>query len=414
MGMNILYIDHYVGGPAYGMEYRPYYLAREWVRAGHRVTLVGASQAHVRNRQPAATGRFTEELVDGVRFIWCETPSYHGNGVGRVVNIFTFLQRLEQWRQWLDVKPDVVIASSTYPLDIYPARRIARHHGAMLIWEVHDLWPLSPMELGGMSRWHPFIMLLQHAENTCCRDADVVISMLPHADAHLQAHGMAPQKFVYIPNGIDPSEWSADDDVPLPVAHVQAIAQARANQHLLVAYAGAHGVANALDTMLDAAILMRGEPVQWVLIGNGPEKAALFARVQSLGLEQVTMLDPVPKASISALLRSMDLLYIGLQREPLFRFGISPNKLMDYMMAGRPVISGIEAGNDPVAEAGCGMTIPAEDPSALAAAVRRLAQLPPSERARMGRNGQAYVEQHHIYPVLAQRFLAAIEMTARR
>ena len=97
--MNILYINHYAGGPSYGMEYRPYYLAREWVRAGHSVTIVAASQSHVRSKQPAVSSRFTIECVDGVNFVWCETPKYQGNGVGRVRNIATFLLRLSQWRQ---------------------------------------------------------------------------------------------------------------------------------------------------------------------------------------------------------------------------------------------------------------------------------------------------------------------------
>ena len=109
-----------------------------------------------------------------------------GNGVGRVVNIVSFLRRLGQWRQWLVDKPDVVIASSTYPLDIGPARRMARAHDATLVWEVHDLWPLSPIELGGMSPRHPLMMWMQHAENMACRDADLVVSLLPKADDHLR------------------------------------------------------------------------------------------------------------------------------------------------------------------------------------------------------------------------------------
>ena len=111
--MNILYINHYAGGPVYGMEYRCWYLAREWVRAGHSVTIVGASHSHVRAKQPSMNGRFTREVVDGVSFVWCQTPAYRGNGVGRVLNIVAFLRRLGQWRQWLDMRPDVVIASST-------------------------------------------------------------------------------------------------------------------------------------------------------------------------------------------------------------------------------------------------------------------------------------------------------------
>lgn len=407
--MNILYINHYAGGPSYGMEFRPYYLAREWVRAGHAVTIVAASHSHVRSRQPVTSGRFTSECVDGVDFIWCETPEYQGNGVGRVRNIATFLLRLSQWRQWLQQKPDVVIASSTYPADIGPARRLARRHGAKLVWEVHDLWPLSPMELGGMSRWHPFILWMQHAENAACRDADVVISMLPKADAHLRQHGMSAKKFVHVPNGIDPAEWADRDSEPLPTAHTTAIKTAREHGHLLVAYAGAHGVANALNSMLDAATLMRHEPITWLLVGSGPEKRRLQQRVKTEGLNRVILLDPVPKAAIPVLLRCMDVLYIGLQREPLFRFGISPNKLMDYMMAERPILCAIAAGNDPVSDAHCGNTIEPENPNALADAVRQMRNLSIDQRERMGRSGRAFVEENHLYPVLAQRFINAVE-----
>jgi glycosyltransferase involved in cell wall biosynthesis len=407
--VNILYINHYAGGPSYGMEYRPFYLAREWVRAGHAVSIVAASHSHVRSRQPGTAGRFTHECVDGVNFIWCKTPKYQGNGVGRVRNIFSFLLRLGQWRQWLPFNPDVVIASSTYPADIAPARRLAHRHGAKLVWEVHDLWPLSPMELGGMSRWHPFILWMQHAENAACRDADVVVSMLPKADIHLRQHGMDGSKFVYVPNGIDPAEWSSVNAELLPAVPAQAIQTAREHGHLLIAYAGAHGIANALDSVLDAAALTRNEPITWLLVGTGPEKKRLQERVKAEELHRVILLDAVPKAAIPTLLRSMDVLYIGLQNESLFRFGISPNKLMDYMMAERPILCAIAAGNDPVTDANCGMTIEPENPQALADAARQMCRLPHDQRESMGRAGRAFAEKNHLYPVLAQNFLAAIE-----
>ncbi|WP_043566209.1 glycosyltransferase family 4 protein [Acidovorax sp. KKS102] len=407
--MNIVYINHYAGGPSYGMEYRPYYLAREWVRAGHSVTIVAASQSHVRSKQPAVNGRFTRECVDGVDFVWCETPKYQGNGVGRVRNIATFLLRLSQWRHWLRRKPDVVIASSTYPADIGPARRLARKHRAKLVWEVHDLWPLSPIELGGMSRWHPFILWMQHAENTACREADVIISMLPKADSHLRQHGMSADKFVHVPNGIEPAEWNEEAGEPLPTAHTAAIQTARKQGHLLIAYAGAHGVANALETVLDAASLTRQDPITWMLIGSGPEKQRLQQRVESENLDRIVMLDPVPKAAIPTLLKSMDVLYIGLQNEPLFRFGISPNKLMDYMMAARPILCAIRAGNDPVTEASCGLTIEPENPEALVDAIRKIHNMSVEQRGHMGRSGKAYVEKNHLYPVLANKFLESLK-----
>lgn len=404
--MNILYLNHYAGGPKYGMEYRPYYLAREWVRAGHDVTIVAASYSHVRNLQPTVSGRFTEELVDGVRFVWCSTPSYTGNGIGRVLNIFSYLGRLFQYSTRLAKPPNIVIASSTYPLDIHLAKRIARKHGAKVIWEVHDLWPLSPIELGGISPHHPLMMLFQHAENTACRDADVVVSMLPLADDHLKGHGMAPSKFVYVPNGIDPAEWAENGShASVPAPHRSAISTARAQGRLLVAYVGAHGVANALDSLLDAAALLRGEKVTVLLVGGGSERERLRRRVADEKLDHVQMLEPVPKAVIPSLLRSIDILYIGLRHEPLFRFGISPNKLMDYMMAARPIISSIDAGNDPVAEARCGISTRAEDPVAIANAVRAIAALSPAERESFGTSARRFVELNNTYPVLARRFL---------
>jgi glycosyltransferase involved in cell wall biosynthesis len=120
------------------------------------------------------------------------------------------------------------------------------------------------------------------------------------------------------------------------------------------------------------------------------------------------MLPAIPKAQIPALLAAVDIAYIGWQRVPLYRFGIAPNKLMDYMMARRVVLHSVEAGNDPVAEAGCGLTVPPEDAAAVAEGLRRLAALPGDERRAMGERGRAFVLAHHTYPVLARRFLEAV------
>ena len=115
-----------------------------------------------------------------------------------------------------------------------------------------------------------------------------------------------------------------------------------------------------------------------------------------------------------ALLAQVDIAYIGWQRVPIYRFGIAPNKLMDYMMAGCAVLHSVEAGNDPVAEAGCGLTLPPGDAAAVAAGLRQLAALPAAERRAMGERGRAFVQAHHTYPVLAQRFLDAIATARQR
>ena len=413
--MNILLINHYAGSPRHGMEYRPYYLAREWVRAGHAVQIVAASYSHVRSRQPelSPATQPRDEQIDGIAFRWLPAPPYSGNGVGRVRNIGAFLKRLWQESAALAqrVKPDVVIASSTYPMDIWVARRIARLARAKLVHEVHDLWPASPMQLAGLSRWHPFILLCQKAENDACRDADAVVSMLPRVAAHMSAHGLDVKRLHIVPNGISPDEWQ-QGSAPLPAGLAAHLAAVRQAGHTLVGYAGSHGQPNALDVLLDAAALVQGQPMVFVLVGDGMEKARLAARVRDEGLTNVTLFEPISKAHIPALLRQFDIAYIGWLRMPLYRFGIAPNKLMDYMMAGCAVLHSVEAGNDPVAEAGCGLTVAPESATAVTDGLRRLAQLTPAERAAMGERGRAFVLAHHTYPVLAQKFLDAIDTAA--
>jgi glycosyltransferase involved in cell wall biosynthesis len=408
--MNILLINHYAGSVQHGMEYRPYYLAREWVRAGHKVTIVAASASHVRTQAPQMSRRARmQETIDGIDYVWLAAPPYRGNGAARVRNMATFLWRLQAAGEQLaqTVRPDAVIASSTYPLDIWPAARIARRAGARLLYEVHDLWPLSPMELGGYSPRHPFIMLLQAAENFACRRADAIVSILPKVRPHLEAHGMAPHKLHLVPNGVDPDEWQGPE-APLPGRLEVVLDGLRQEGRFVVGYAGTHGVANALGTLLEAARRLRDRPVAVVLVGAGPDKPALEARAAELDLNNVHFFDPVAKSQVPALLQRFDVAYIGWRRQALYRFGISPNKLIDYMMAGRPIVHAVEAGNDPVMEAGCGVTVAPDDPQAIADAVLAMQALDAPARAALGRRGRAHALANHTYPVLGQRFLTAL------
>jgi glycosyltransferase involved in cell wall biosynthesis len=407
--MNILLINHYAGSVRHGMEYRPYYMAREWVRAGHNVRIVAAAQSHLRTRAPELGGRaMLEENIDGISYRWHATPAYRGNGAGRAANMAAFVAALYRHARPLarSFQPQLVIASSTYPADIWPARRIAALAGARLAFEVHDLWPLSPVELGGMPRWHPFIVLMQAAEDYAYRHADAVVSILPRAGGHMAARGMAPHKLHVVPNGVDPAEWD-EAPAPLPAPAAALLARLRRDGRTIVGYAGSHGLANALDTLLDAARRLRGQPLAFVLAGAGPDKEELQHRAAAAGLRDVHFLAPLAKRHMPALLAQFDIAYLGWRRQPLYRYGISPNKLGDYMMAARPIVHAVEAANDPVAEAGCGLSIAPDDPVLLASALMTLAGMPPAQRAVLGQRGALHARTHLNYALLARRFLAA-------
>jgi len=410
--MNILLINHYAGSKHHGMEYRSYYLAREWVGLGHQVSIVAASFSHVRTKQPEVVNSVTKEIVDGIEYYWLKTPEYFGNGIKRAVNIYTFISRLYLSSTMIrnQVNPDVVIASSTYPLDIFPASWIAKRSQARLVYEIHDLWPLTPIELGGMSKWNPFIMSLQLAEDFACKHAHKIISILPHADRYLVTRGMDRNKYYAIPNGVVVDEWETDQSI-VPDEHQSAIQKIMEKGNYIIGYAGAHGISNALENLIHAAVLLKDAPITFVLVGNGPEKEKLIDQAKKLGLtdENVVFLPPVPKKAIPGLLDMMDFLYIGLRKSSLFRYGVSPNKLIDYMMAGKPIINAIEASNDLVQESRCGITVRAEDPLSLAEGIRQMIELDKSTLLEMGQKGKDYALKNHDYKVLARRFLECIE-----
>jgi glycosyltransferase involved in cell wall biosynthesis len=405
--MTIVLINHYAGVGE--MEHRPFYLAREWVRRGHRVVIAAASFSHLRGRNPVVTKRVLRENIEGVEYLWVKTPSYRGNGVGRALNILVFAAQLTRFREDIvkTYQPDVVVASSTHPFDIYPAAQMAERTRGKLVFEVHDLWPLTLIEIGKLSARHPFIALMRHAEAFAYSHADRVVSILPDAEPYMRQRGMAPGKFVHVPNGVDPTEWYEEGSC-LSAPHRDVIRRLKMEQQFLIGYAGAHGVANALGTVLEAAEQLRDRNATFILVGRGPEKTALEQTAAARRISNVIFLPPVPKALVPALLREMDVLYIGLKDEKLFRFGISPNKLIDYMMAAKPVIQAINASNDLVSEARCGYSVPPENPRALADAVLRLIEAGPDRRAEMGESGRMFVHSRHSYAVLADRFLAAL------
>jgi glycosyltransferase involved in cell wall biosynthesis len=398
------------------MEYRPYYLAREWVRSGHRVSIIAAEYSHVRSVQPSVPpghGRGPwVETIDGIRYRWYRTSRYASNGLGRVWNIAQFLTRvaLDAGNIARDLRPDIVVASSTYPMDIWVAKALAKKSSARLVFEVHDLWPLSPIELGGMSPRHPFIRICAAAEETAYKCSDVVISMLPNVALYMQSRGLDLKRLHVVPNGISPEEWGRSV-VEFDERIQQCLQERRAVGHAVVGYCGSHGVPNALGTLLDAAAILRDEPISFVLVGDGMEKARLASRIVQEGLVNVKLFAAIPKAQIPAVLAAIDIAYIGWKRLPIYRFGIAPNKLLDYMMAGCVVLHSVEAGNDPVLEAGCGLTVAPESAAEVANGLRQLLELSEQTRREMGARGRDFVEKHHTYPILAARFTAACSGT---
>lgn len=400
--MNILLINHYAGSPEMGMEFRPYYFAREWVGMGHHVDIIAADYSHLRIKNPDVGEDFQTEEIEGIRYHWVRAGRYQGNGIKRAFSMFRFVGKL-----WLHAgkaargyRPDVVITSSTYPLDTYAGQRIVKKSGAKLIHEVHDMWPVSPMELGGMSRHHPFIVLMQMAEDSFCRRSDTVVSLLPNAKEYLMAHGMAENKFVPIANGIVREEW--EKKKPLPEELRKKLEEIKKSCGFLLCFFGSHTRSYAIEYLIEAVKRFRPEEAGAVLVGAGADKEQL--QRMSRGAPNVWFMDPVPKVHIPALLEMVDGIYIGAVKNRMLRFGICMNKLFDAMMSGRPILYAVDAPNDYIKEFGCGVSVPPEDTDALAQGIRGLLSMPEGERREMGERGRQAVLANFTYDILAKKF----------
>lgn len=409
--MNILYINHYAGSISMGMEFRPYYLAKEWMKLGHNVRIIAADYSHLRKKNPVVKKSFETQIIDGVEYQWIKTKEYAGNGVSRAITMEQFCQALmlNAGKIAKEFKPDVVIASSTYPLDSYPAKRIAKKAGAKLVHEIHDMWPITPMELYGMSKHHPFVMVMQAGENFFCKHADKVVSVLPDAKDYLQAHGMKPWNYASVTNGINLEDW--EHQAPLP-EHIKArIEKAKNEGRFVIGFFGSHTRSYSLDYLLEAAKKVGDDKLYLAFVGGGNYKDDLKELAKKLDLSEDSyyFFDPIDKTEIPALIGACDASYVGALKNKMFRFGIGMNKLFDAMMGGKPILYAVEAPNNYIEEFDCGISVDAEDASALADGIGKMLELSEERRAEMGKNGREAVLQNFNFEVLAKKFIEAIE-----
>jgi len=406
--MNIWIFNQYAHPPDLPGGTRHYDLGRELVKRGHQVTIFATSFHHYLHRetrlQPGEKWKI--EVIDGIKFVWLRTPPYQRNDWRRVRNMVTFA--LRAW--WLGrrlpelipeiEKPDVVIGSSVHLLTPLAAYWVARHYRVPFLMEVRDLWPQTIIDMGELSQHHPITKALQALERFLYRRAARIITLLARADKYITACGVPREKIVWIPNGVDLSRFEGLEPY------------VASENGFRVFYLGAHGKANALDTVIQAARILQDRgyrDIRFILVGDGPEKPRLMALAEEIRLHNVEFRGPVPKSAVPKTLFAADATLFVLHNLSLYNYGISLNKLFDYLAASKPLILVGRPANNPVEEAHCGLAVPPQDPEALAEAVIQLYRMSPEERAEMGKRGREYVEKYHDIRKLAAQLESVLQ-----
>lgn len=403
--MNILLINHYAGSPDMGMEFRPYYFAREWVKMGHKVDIIAADYSHLRRKNPVVKHDFQEENIDGITYHWVRTNEYQGNGIKRAMTMAKFVSKLWLRSRWIvnEFEPDVVICSSTYPLDTFAGQRIRKvsKKKVKLVHEVHDMWPVSPIEIGGMSPKNPFIIAMQTGENSFCSKSDVVVSLLPAAKEYFIEHGMNPDKFRHIANGVVLEEWENYTELPKELADYF-----RSNRDSgifnLCFFGSIHKTYN-LDVLIEAVKKLGREDLALTFIGPGMDRDELESLISPEN-NKVRFFDPIPKSSVPDLFNYIDASFVGAKSQNIFRFGICMNKLFDSMMGRKPILYMVDAPNNYVKEYDCGIVVDGDSVEALMDGINRLLYLSEEERERLGNNGRKAATEIFNYASLSKAF----------
>ena len=401
MNACIWYISKYVTRPPIGnVGLRGFLILRAMSRLGHRAVILTSDSSHL-NSAPAFEGRFLDETVDGVTIRWIHTRKYdRALSVGRVLSWIDFEWQLFRLRKTSLPRPDVVIVSSLSLLTIFNGLWLRHRYGCRLVFEVRDIWPLTIIEEGGFSARNPLVVALRAVEKVAYRFADEIVGTMPNLQQHVDESMKQHAPVHCIPFGADAE--MLEQSKPMPADWVEANIP---KDRFLVCHAGTIGITNALDTLFACARAMKDHSdIHFLIVGEGGLRGHYEALCSDL--PNVTFTGPVPKDSVLTVLGKCDLLYFSTHPSRVWNYGLSLNKVIDYMLAGKPITASYTGYPTMVEEAGAGTSVPAGDAAALKTEILRFKALPPHELQTIGERGRTWLLQNRSYQRLAEDYLA--------
>lgn len=405
--MNIWLINHYAVPPMYYPLARQTNFAKYLMRMGHEVKIFAASTVHNSNKNLIEDNTpYREETVDGVSYVYIKCLDYQDNGLKRIYNMCQFAWKLPGVCRHFS-KPDAIVATSMPPTSCAMGIHLARKYGCKGVAEIADLWPESIIAYDIAGPHNPAVIALRWLEKWIYQKADaVVFTMEGGYDYIREQHwekAVPESKVFAINNGVD-----------LEVFRENAQRYQIENEDLedpdtfKVVYTGSIRKVNNLGLLLDAAKKVTNPKIRFLIWGGGDELESLRKRVEEEKITNVKFQGKVEKKYVPSIVCKADLNIAHNNPTPLFRFGISFNKLFDYLAAGKPVLSDFPCKYNPAVQYGAGMEVAEPTAENIARAIENCAQLSPEEYAQ-------YVEKAKIaandydFANLTKKLLAVIE-----
>ena len=386
------------GPPELNTLCRHHFLGKELCELGYNVTIFSGSFSHLASEEKSFQGNFKIERNDGINNIWVKLPQYkNSGGIGRIISWITFMVKLFFFPYKRMSKPDYILVSSMPIFPIVNALWLKRKYKVKkIILEIRDIWPLTLTMLGGYSNYNPFIIILRQLEKFAYKNSDIITSVLSDADKHIEASGIVNKQYHWISNGMSREvikksyEISNVEKYNLP------------KDKFIVGYTGALGLANAMEYFLEASkMLLKNSKIHFVIVGDGPFRDSYVEKFGSYS--NITFIPKVKKFEVSSLLSCFDLLYVASRNYEIYKYGISANKIFDYMLAGKPILMSSFKHKSYIELANCGRMIPAENSNEIAKAIEEISNMPKEERAKMGENGRQFLMENLTYDIMAKK-----------
>jgi glycosyltransferase involved in cell wall biosynthesis len=399
--MNILIVNQYALPPSQPGGTRHHDFGRLLARRGHHVTIV-ASNFHYASRVHFDVRR-QEQEIDSVRFKWVSTPAYQNDGIARLWNNVVFAVKTTLLVIGLSVSqrgPQIIIGSSVHLLAALAARLLALFLRVPFVMEVRDLWPVTLVDTGVMHKNHPFVMCMSMIERYLYSAARRIIVVMPGAMDYMKSLKVPQKKVIYIPNGMEVCQGEAIDPERVTPDRLS-------DQPVTISFAGTQGRLDMLDELLRASAKCIHEyrvNLRIEILGNGLKKADNQQLAIDLGIgDRVGFHAAIPRHSVAEFLSRSDFFYVGVAKSPLYKYGISFNKIFQYMSLMRPIIFFGDVAHNPVECANCGYVAKSGTVDELVHLIRVACSDSIENRGMLGRNGYDYLCRHHSMDVLCTK-----------
>ncbi|PXW15374.1 glycosyltransferase involved in cell wall biosynthesis [Chryseobacterium sp. CBTAP 102] len=403
MKKNIWLISKYASPPQYAKApSRLFYLAREFKKLGNEALLITSDANHFTNC-PETDKIYNDEEQDEVAIRWIKTKKYiRTASKDRILSWFDFERKLFSMKLSNMAKPDVVIVSSLSIFTIIYGYYLKKKFGSFLVFEIRDIWPLTMTEEAGFSKWHPLVLLIGFIEKFGYKKSDLVAGTMPRLDLHVEQLLGYQRPFHCSPLGFDPENHSEDflkernpflDIIP--------------SDKIIVGYAGSMGVTNALEPFIETVKMMKDDNnIHFVLVGSGDLRASYEETLKDCS--NVTFLQRIQQSEVKYFLDACDILYLSTKDSKVWEYGQSMNKVVEYMLAAKPIIASYTGYPSMINEADCGKFINSTSAEDIKDAILYYGNMNAEERMEIGDKGRKWIFENRTYPVLGKKYMDAI------